>query len=74
MLSAASRAVLSALALTAATLTASAQDFPNRPITIVLPYPPGASTEQVARMNEALMTMHKLDLAALQAAFAGEAA
>jgi len=25
-------------------------------------------------MNEALMTMHKLDLAALQAAFAGEAA
>jgi len=30
--------------------------------------------EQVARMNEALMTMHKLDLAALKAAFAGEAA
>jgi tripartite-type tricarboxylate transporter receptor subunit TctC len=32
-----------------------AQDFPTRPITIVLPYPPGASTEQVARMVQPIM-------------------
>lgn len=34
---------------------AQAQDFPTRPITIVLPYPPGASTEQVARMVQPIM-------------------
>jgi tripartite-type tricarboxylate transporter receptor subunit TctC len=55
MISAASRAVLSALALFAATFGAGAQDFPTRPITIVLPYPPGASTEQVARMVQPVM-------------------
>jgi tripartite-type tricarboxylate transporter receptor subunit TctC len=55
MTSAATRAVLSALALFATTFAASAQDFPTRPITIVLPYPPGASTEQVARMVQPIM-------------------
>lgn len=34
---------------------AQAQEFPTRPITIVLPYPPGASTEQVARMVQPIM-------------------
>jgi tripartite-type tricarboxylate transporter receptor subunit TctC len=34
---------------------ARAQDFPSRPITIVLPYPPGASTEQVARLVQPMM-------------------
>lgn len=32
-----------------------AQEFPSRPVTIVLPYPPGASTEQVARMVQPIM-------------------
>lgn len=36
-------------------LPAQAQDFPTRPITIILPYPPGASTEQVARMVQPIM-------------------
>jgi tripartite-type tricarboxylate transporter receptor subunit TctC len=41
--------------LFAAALPAQAQDFPSRPITIILPYPPGASTEQVARMVQPIM-------------------
>jgi tripartite-type tricarboxylate transporter receptor subunit TctC len=55
MLSSALRAMLCALAVFAAGSTAAAQDFPNRPITIVLPYPPGASTEQVARMVQPIL-------------------
>ncbi len=55
MTSVISRAALAALGLIAATFAASAQDFPNRPITIVLPYPPGASTEQVARMVQPIL-------------------
>ena len=52
-----SRAMLSAFALLIATHSrpARAQDFPTRPITIVLPYPPGASTEQVARLVQPIM-------------------
>lgn len=55
MIVAASRAMLAALALSAAACAASAQEFPTRAITIVLPYPPGASTEQVARMIQPVM-------------------
>jgi tripartite-type tricarboxylate transporter receptor subunit TctC len=54
-MSTAMRAVVSAIALFAVTFGAAAQDFPNRAITIVLPYPPGASTEQVARMVQPIM-------------------
>jgi tripartite-type tricarboxylate transporter receptor subunit TctC len=41
--------------LFAAAIPAQAQEFPTRPITIILPYPPGASTEQVARMVQPIM-------------------
>jgi tripartite-type tricarboxylate transporter receptor subunit TctC len=41
--------------LFAAAFPAQAQEFPTRPITIILPYPPGASTEQVARMVQPIM-------------------
>ena len=50
------RAVVAAcLALLGATGLAHAQDFPSRPITIVIPYPPGASTEQVARLVQPIL-------------------
>jgi tripartite-type tricarboxylate transporter receptor subunit TctC len=40
----------SLLALLVASPALLAQTYPDRPITIVVPYPPGASTDQVARV------------------------
>ena len=44
-------AVIAAL-LTAATLTAPvwAAEFPNRPVTVLIGFPPGTSTDAVARI------------------------
>ena len=44
-------AVLSALILGACcSLAVQAQSYPNRAVTIVIPYPPGASTDQLVRL------------------------
>lgn len=43
-------AMLSALLLAAAAASAGAQDFPSRPLRIIVPYPPGGGTDRVARI------------------------
>ncbi len=43
------RALLAALALAAAALNAPAWAFPEKPITLVVPFPPGGSSDQLAR-------------------------
>jgi tripartite-type tricarboxylate transporter receptor subunit TctC len=40
---------LAAMAIVAATFTARAQDFPTKPINIVVPYPPGGFTDVATR-------------------------
>lgn len=44
------RAVLTLLALLAVPLTAAAQDWPNRPIHFIVPFPAGGSTDLGARV------------------------
>jgi tripartite-type tricarboxylate transporter receptor subunit TctC len=44
------RSVAIALALVGVIGPAAAQDYPNRPITLVVPFPPGGSTSIVARI------------------------
>jgi putative tricarboxylic transport membrane protein len=41
--------LLFAMALTAIAGAAQAQSYPTRPVTIIVPYPPGGPTDQVAR-------------------------
>jgi tripartite-type tricarboxylate transporter receptor subunit TctC len=44
------RAILASVALLAAPLTAAAQDWPNRPIHFIVPFPAGGSTDLSARV------------------------
>jgi tripartite-type tricarboxylate transporter receptor subunit TctC len=44
------RAVLASLAFLTAPLTAAAQDWPNRPIHFIVPFPAGGSTDLAARV------------------------
>jgi tripartite-type tricarboxylate transporter receptor subunit TctC len=44
------RILLAAVLIAAVTCTARAEDYPNRTVTIIVPYPAGGPTDQVARV------------------------
>jgi tripartite-type tricarboxylate transporter receptor subunit TctC len=54
-------ALAAALASTLPSLT-HAQAYPNKPITIIIPYPPGASTDQLGRFLQQGMTANNSGL------------
>jgi tripartite-type tricarboxylate transporter receptor subunit TctC len=48
---------LAAFALAAAAFTVSAQEWPTRQITLVVPFPPGGTTDQIARHIQQPLTL-----------------
>ena len=42
-------AIVIALALLAGVVPARAEDYPSRPITVIVPFPPGGASDVVAR-------------------------
>ena len=52
-------AIVIALALVAGVVPARAQDYPSRPITVIVPFPPGGASDVVARIvtNEMSRTL-----------------
>src|ERR1700694_4422584 len=49
-------AALTAIALLAPSGLVSAQDYPSRPITLIVPFPPGGSTSIVGRIGAEKMS------------------
>ena len=47
---------LAALALIAAATPAAAQTYPSRPVTMVVPFPPGGNTDLMARALQTELT------------------
>src|SRR3981189_3627630 len=54
-------AIVIALALVAGAVPGRAQDYPSRPITVIVPFPPGGASDVVARIvtNEMSRTLEK---------------
>ena len=50
------RKVLTTLALTLAASAASAQAWPSKPVTLLVPFPPGGSTDMIARTVQPKLT------------------
>src|SRR5688572_28599964 len=53
---AATLAVLAALAAFLAAPPASAQTFPAKPVTLIVPYPPGGATDAISRIIQERMS------------------
>jgi tripartite-type tricarboxylate transporter receptor subunit TctC len=56
MKSACKLASLLLFAMTLAAVPAAAQDYPNRPITMIVPYPPGGATDTIGRIIQDSMS------------------
>src|SRR6185436_9436646 len=50
------KSIAAALALVAVATAAAAQDFPNKPITVIVPFAAGGPTDTVARLVAQSMT------------------
>src|SRR5690606_41052006 len=50
------RQAFATVAFAALATTAAAQSFPSKPVELVVPYPPGASVDMLARLIQPTMT------------------